>query len=121
MAVQEAEFTNFQENLENKTIDVPNYTLYFLQGSVKDDNVDLVKQRLVALCENTSPEEYQEIETKYILGDLSKITGLTNKLTSNTKVGQKRKALDSTDSVKIDASPLKCKLLKFNSTAINAK
>ena len=35
MAVQEAEFTNFQENLENKTSDVPNYTQYFLQGSVK--------------------------------------------------------------------------------------
>lgn len=69
-------------NLSDKSIAANNeqtkFTEFFLEGSFQDSNLEIVKQRIKAICDNVDPEEYAENESQYILGDPLQITGLTS-------------------------------------------
>lgn len=61
----------------SKGDNIPKFLEFFLQGSIHDNALELVKQRLTALC--GEPEDLFELETIYVLGDSSNIRGLENR------------------------------------------
>jgi len=75
----EIEFSNLNDKSNTANHDQQKFTEFFLEGSIPDQSVDIVKQRLKAICDNNSDEEFHETEFQYVLGDAYQLPGLVNR------------------------------------------
>ena len=67
-------------NLHDKSITANNeqvkYTEFFLEGSFQDGNLEIIKQRLKALCDDIEAEEFSDLEQQWVLGDPGQLPSL---------------------------------------------